>query len=177
MPDEITPREDQAPEQESQGAPGSGVTIPEAVYKIYTYLGDNKLVDMSLQAEGNNVHNVKVYRDTSASESTWLFISKPAKGGYLIANGRNYSLALGESTNNSVITSAITERPAQIWVLKSAGNEFYYFENKYDGKVMDLHGASTADNTNIINNRYSGWNNQKFRLVRIRDLPEGPKSK
>ena len=131
---------------------------------------------MSLRAVGNNLHNVKLYHETSAAESMWGFYKKPNKGGYLIVNEKEKSLALGEATDDSTIASPITERPTQIGGLKEAGGGFYFFENQYDGKVMGVKGSNTVDNTDIINYTYTGATNQKFRLVHIKDFADGPKS-
>jgi hypothetical protein len=170
MKNEATPRDDTAPEKISKGAPGGAKNIAEGIYKIYTLLNNTSVVDMAVSGSNMNVHKIKLYHDNSSPESQWRILRRTL-GYYLLINQREQDLAAGELTDNNVAASPSTERPAQRWMFKTAGPDLVvYIENKFDGKVMDVEGSHKEDNSNIINYPYVGSDNQKFRLVKIRDL-------
>ncbi|NWB85898.1 RICIN domain-containing protein [Pseudomonas gingeri] len=170
MKDEAIPRDATGPEKTAKGAPGGAVEIEEGIYKIYTNLNNTSVVDMAVSGSDQRVHRIKLYHDNSSLESTWGLLRRPG-GYYLLINQREKDLAAGEMKDDSVGASPITERPAQLWMFKSAGPDLYYLENKYDGKVMDVAGSHTEDNSSIINYRHVGSKNQKFKLLKI----DGPK--
>jgi hypothetical protein len=163
---EISPREDETPEQTTKGAPGGAINIEEGTFKICTALNNfYSVVDMSLAGDSNRRHNVKLYNDNWEPESKWAIVrAGGVPYGYLLINKKDETLVMGEATNNSVIASPSTGRPAQIWRFKDAGGGLFYIENQYDFKVMDVKGSSTAMNTDIINYPYTGGVNQKFKL-------------
>ncbi|AMB83805.1 hypothetical protein AWM79_00160 [Pseudomonas agarici] len=164
MEDETTPRDTEIPEQ-ALGAPGGAERIDNGLYKIYTDLTSSMLVDMALSADGNRAHNVKLYRDNPAPESTWEFHFDHIKQGYLIINGKNQSRVL-EPSGDNVVAAPMTLDTRQFWTLKKAGTQLFYIENKSNGKVLDVNGSNTAENTNIIAYTYGGTKNQKFKLVK-----------
>ncbi|MBV4552389.1 RICIN domain-containing protein [Pseudomonas sp. SWRI102] len=172
MNDDATPREDEVPLETVQGAPGPVVTVDERyIYRIYSCLNPAvKLVDMSHQSTPNGMHNVKLFSSTTDKASQWRFTERTNDGYYLILNQRDENLALGEASDDSVIASKLTRSRGQYWILKEVGNGYFFFENKYDGLVMDVAGANTADNTNICVYRHHAQGSsahQQFKLARV----------
>lgn len=151
MNDNVSPRDGEALDIANIGAPGKAVTVDERyIYRIYSCLNPAaKLVDMSHQSN-NGMHNIKLYTTSGDKASQWRFTERTSDGYYLILNQRDENLALGEATNDNVIASPLTRRPAQYWILKEVGNGYFYFQNKYDGLVMDVSNGSTENNTNIV---------------------------
>ncbi|ROM70435.1 hypothetical protein BK653_00665 [Pseudomonas brassicacearum] len=151
MKNDARPRDGEALDIAGKGVPGKVVIVDEGrIYRIYSCLNPAaKLVDMSHQSN-NGMHNIKLFTTSADKASQWRFTGRTSDGYYLILNQRDENLALGEATNDNVIASALTRRPAQYWILKEVGNGYFYFENKYDGLVMDVAGGSTENNTNIV---------------------------
>jgi len=174
MQDDEVPQN--ATEASEQGAPGVNVSVPNAVYKIHSNLDNSMIVDMSLTESSASTHNVKLYSNSSATESTWKFYSIQVTRDlsmYLITNGRN-NLALGKSPyyedEENAIASRNDWRSSQLWLLKDAGGGSVYLENQWASDVLDVRGGSTSNNTNIIVYPYGGSSNQRFKLAYVRDL-------
>lgn len=168
MKSKSTPSADKTPEQ-IKGAPGPSIIIQPGLYKIYTFLSNYKLVDMALNEDSQGRHNVKLYDDSDAPESTW-HIKYSLNGEHWIINGK-YETRVVTVYDGGVITSPLhgSMGPEFYWLFKDAGAGFVYIENKRYGTVMDVKGAQTANNTNILDYTYGGTANQKFRLWRIGD--------
>ncbi|MDP9783267.1 RICIN domain-containing protein [Pseudomonas fluorescens] len=159
------------PEQ-TKGAPGSSLIIPPGVYRIYSFLSNYKIVDMALSEDSRGRHNVKLYDDSDAPESTW-HIKYHGNGEHLIANGL-YPTRAAQAYDGSVVAAPIhgSMGPEFYWIFKDAGSGgFFYIQNKRYDTVMDVRGGQTANNTNIIDYTYGGVENQRFRLWRIGDIP------
>lgn len=172
MKSKSIPNADNTPEQ-TKGAPGPSLIIPPGIYRIYSFLSNYKIVDMSLTEDSKGRHNVKLYDDSNVPESTW-HIKYHGNGEHWIANGR-YQTKVVVAYDGNVITSTMhgSMGPEFYWIFKDAGSGgFYYIQNKRDGTIMDVRGSQTANNTNIILYPYGGGGeNQKFRLWRIGDIP------
>ncbi|MDR6958577.1 hypothetical protein J2W43_002559 [Pseudomonas brassicacearum] len=155
------------------------IIVPDGVYKIYSHIRTHPIrhlvVDMALVEDSDGVHNVKLFHDNDEPESTWRFFRHPDTALYEISNGINNSLFLGRSEGNG--NNAITS-PQETgsgwrrwqWYLKNAGDGVVAIENHSNQYVLDVAGSHTADNTNIILYPYQGSDNQKFRLLKLRDL-------
>ncbi|SFH22981.1 RICIN domain-containing protein [Pseudomonas sp. NFACC45] len=171
MKSKSIPHVDKTPEQ-TKGAPGPSIIIQPGIYKIYSFLSNYKIVDMALKEDSKGRHEVKLYDDSAEPESTW-HIKYSGNGEHWIANGR-YQTRVVEAYEGNVITSPLhgSMGPEFYWIFKDAGSGgFFYIQNKRYGTVMDVRGAQTANNTNIIDYAYGGAENQRFRLWRIGDSP------
>jgi len=158
------------PEQ-TKGAPGSSLIIPPGVYRIYSFLSNYKIVDMALSEDSRGRHNVKLYDDSDAPESTW-HIKYSGNGDHTISNGL-YQARLVQPYDGNVVAAPSGGMGQEVyWIFKDAGSGgFFYIQNKRYGTVMDVKGGQTGNNTNIIDYAYGGTENQRFRLWRIGDNP------
>lgn len=176
MQNEPTLDNPQASGQTTDGTPRVIVSVPNAVYKIHSGLSNSMIVDMSLTESSAHTHNVKLYNNNSAAESTWKFYSIQITRDlsvYLITNGHN-NLSLGMSTyyddDGNAIASTNNWRSSQLWLLHDAGNGYVYLENQWNYGMLDVRGGGTSNNTNIIVYPYGGSANQKFKLAYVKDL-------
>lgn len=159
-------KESTSPEQTPKGAPEMLFQVTAGVYKIRTALNNSSLVDMALTENSDRTHNVKLYHANDEPESTWQIHQAP-NGKYRIKNGKHAHLSLTTSDDWVIAKSDNTTYP-NMWTFKKADDEFVFIEA--GSKVMDVRGSSTKDNTPIIVWPNQESRNQKFKLIKIRDL-------
>ncbi len=119
MPDKTTPPGGDAPEQAVQGAPGAVIRVPDGRYKIYTYLDNSKLVNISTIEESGRRYRAKLYHDNNAPESIWTFTFLDWRNVHKIQNGwrDDYDLFLDRDNDN--VYARYTVNPlTQYWILK-----------------------------------------------------------
>ena len=71
------------------------------------------------------------------------------------------------TNNNGIITlTDYSENDNQLWYVVQKG-AYYVFISKYDGKVLDVSGGSTANSTKVQTYAINGTNSQKFLLEAV----------
>lgn len=144
--------------------------IEEGTYKIYPALDDTKLVDMSLTANADGTHNVKLYRDTNALESRWYIAQSSIHSSYVISNKKNESLKLAKARSDDDYNAVADPAPdyeRDWWDFADAGSGRFYIYNQQYHSVLELIDGNTADNANIGLRPFTGETEQKFRLVEL----------
>ncbi|CAH0255165.1 RICIN domain-containing protein [Pseudomonas brassicacearum] len=152
--------------------------ITNGRYKIFTYLKDSMLVDMSKTAGARNAHNVKLHTDNPAPESTWNIynIRFSQRGPLLLITNVLNNNALGMSPywedksgdTKNVVASPVDWRSSQFWVLQDAGDGYFFLINAQTQEdALDVTGSNTTNGTNIVAYPKQNSNNQKFKFSRL----------
>ncbi|AHL36946.1 hypothetical protein CD58_27635 [Pseudomonas brassicacearum] len=145
------------------------VDIERGTYKIYSNLDYRMLVDMSLTANADGTHNVKLYRDTNALESTW-FIDLPAYRDFEISNKRNESLKLAKARSDNDYNAVADPAPdddRDQWYFADAGSGVVYIINEPYRSALEVMDDNAPSNANIALRPFNGEDQQKFRLMKL----------
>ncbi|ROM69136.1 hypothetical protein BK653_14305 [Pseudomonas brassicacearum] len=129
----------------------------------------NKLVDMSLTANADRTHNVKLYRDTNALESTWNIEILLARH-FEISNKRNESLKLAKARSDNDYNAVADPAPdddRDQWYFADAGSGRVYILNERYISALEVMDDNAPDNANIALRPFNGEDQQKFRLVKL----------
>ncbi|NWB50896.1 RICIN domain-containing protein [Pseudomonas gingeri] len=161
-------RDIEAFKQAPKGASDKALFVEDGIYKIYAAINNGaSLVDMAISASSGRIHNVKLFHDNSSPESTWKFTRKSGADYYVITNQLEKDLVLGVLNDDNVVASPITGGPEQAWLLYKGDSNYTYYLQVWLGKVMDVVGSGTANNTNIIVYPPQSKRNQMFGLTKI----------
>ncbi|WP_191489500.1 RICIN domain-containing protein [Pseudomonas sp. FEN] len=179
MKSKTTSGENSPAEQTPRGAPGPAIVIERGIYKIYTLLSSipPKLINMSPRENSDYSYDVRLLGGNEEPESKWQLSYSAVDFSCLFSNEKMKARAL-EAVNGNVVAGPVPAsnwRQSFQWFLKDAGRignfDYFYIENMHTGNVMEVRGSSTVDGTKIIDSPYGGTTNQKFRFIKVDNLP------
>ena len=169
--------------QSSSGAaaavaqPGGAQTVSNGTYRIVSALDNNKCVDISAGSAANFA-NVQIWSNANCPQQKFTF-TYLNNGYYSIkATHSGKSLDVNEARNTAGTNIQQYEwngTSAQQWVLKDAGDGYFYIISK-TGLYLDVNGGATANGTNIQGWIGNGTKAQKWRLVAVdggQTIPDG----
>jgi len=147
-----------------------GGIIPNGTYYLESALKPNMVVDVS-EVSKDAYANVHLWTNVQ-NDNQKLEVEHHLDGFYtfkfLHSNQMlNVQWASPESGAN-VIQHSLDGTVAERWLIRNAGNGYYYIVSSINGKYLDVSGANTANGTNIQVYDSNGTNAQKWRFVPVR---------
>ena len=152
--------------------------IEDGIYNIIAKSNENK----ALQIENNSISNnakakfenrLNVVNKTQAFEISYL-----SNGYYTIKQYKSQKVLEvkdGKHTNGTAIVqnSQDSESTIQQWVIKDAGDGYFYIIARCNGLVMDIPGGDISGNPTVQMYEGNETNAQKFKLVKAEQEIEG----
>ena len=152
--------------------------LPEGdgIYSIETALDKNKVLDVSQASQGDGA-NIQIWENKKEKQQKFRLKYNVQTKTYTItalhSNKVIDVLGAGKTNGANVQQYTSNNSEAQQWVLKSAGNGYYYILSKCSGLYLDIASASTQNGTNIQVYEGNGSNAQKFKFTQVGELKDG----
>ena len=154
--------------------------IENGTYNIVSKVNDNKV----LQVEGQSVSNgakIQVYDKLKVINKSQSFEIEYLENGYYSIKGKKSGKALevqnGYSVNGAKLQQNSDKKTTiQQWIIKDAGDGYYYIISRCNGLYVDIPGGIVANNTGI--QLYEGNNStaQKFKFQKVEQEIKGEKT-
>lgn len=138
-------------------------------YIITTALNNARVLDV----QGNNTANganVQIYQSSDNNTAQIFYIESIGNGYFKISNSKSgKALDVAGGVRKSGVNVQMYEyngTDAQQWKFISAGNGYYYIQNKL-GYMLDVSGGSSANGTNVQVYTANSTNSQKWKLTPV----------
>lgn len=144
-------------------------TIENGTYIISSAMNSDLVLDIS-GASMNNGANVTVWKKNGQNnqkfnitylENGYYKMEVVCSGKYL--SGTNFNA----KNEDNVIQKTYEDLDIQKWVIKEAGNGYYYIISKESSLYLDIHGAKTELGTNVELYEGKSGTNQKFKFNKV----------
>lgn len=140
----------------------------DGVYYITSALSSNKVLTVS-NGEYNNFSNVNLWdKNDKEYQKFELVYDQQLKTYTITALHSNKALDVyggGQTNGTNVDQYQSNKSIAQQWILKDAGNGYYYIISKCNYLYLDLYAGSTVNGTNIQMYESNNSNAQKFKFI------------
>lgn len=152
--------------------------IEDGIYNIIAKSNENKVLQIENNSISNNAkakfeNRLNVVNKTQAFEISYL------KNGYYTIKQYKSQKVLevkdGKHTNGTAIVqnSHDSESTIQQWVIKDAGDGYFYIIARCNGLVIDIPGGDISGNPTVQMYEGNETNAQKFKLVKAKQEIEG----
>lgn len=157
--------------------PGGSRTVSNGTYRIVSALDQEKCLEVSSAGTANGA-NIQLW-DSADCPQQKFHVSYLSNGYYSIkASHSGKSLDVADGAN--VVGTNVQQydwnaSAAQQWVLKDAGDGYFYIVNK-TGLYLDVKGGSSANGTNVQGYQGNQTAAQKWKLVAVdgeQTIPDG----
>lgn len=135
-------------------------------YTISSSLDENYVVDLS-SANTSNGNNIHIYTQNGTKAQKWNFIHN-SNGYYTIATGLDNNKKMDAASNNNVQINSSNSNYSEQWVLKEAGNDYYYIISNSTGLYLEVNNSNAENYTNLQVGEFTGADNQKFKITKTR---------
>ncbi len=148
----------------------------DGIYTIETALDKNKVIDVS-QASYADGANIQIWENANEKQQKFkLNYNAQLKIYTISALHSNKVLDVdnaGKTSGTNVQQHTSNNSKAQQWVLKDAGNGYFYIISKCNGLYLDIADAATKNGTNIQVYEGNGSNAQKFKFTPVGEIKDG----
>ena len=138
----------------------------DGYYTISSSLDENFVIDLS-NANTTNGNNIKLFTQNGSKAQKWKLVYD-SFGYYTISSGLDNNKRIDVATNNNVQINSINSNYSQQWVLKEAGDDYYYIVSNSNGLYLEVNNSVAANEANIQVNTFTGEDNQKFKITKTR---------
>lgn len=135
---------------------------PNGTYEMETKLNSNYVVDIT---GGNHANSTKAEIWTANGGDNQQFIvtyNKEDDTYTILAKHSNKALTTNKAGN--VYQDKKTGSDSQKWIIKEAGNGYYYLISKLNGMYLSVDNNKAQNGSTIYTYKYSGKDGQKFKL-------------
>ncbi len=140
--------------------------LESGVYKIVSGSNENYALDISGSSDSNYA-NVQLLGNNDKNNQKFIVNSDSSDNTYTFCAGHsNKYMDIHLSANCNVIQYQYQGYIYQKWIIKYAGDGYYYIISRYNGLCLDIDGESVQNGTNITLKQYSGKVSQKFKFVK-----------
>ena len=152
--------------------------VSEGTYYITTALSENKAIQV---ANGNdeNCANVNLFDKKNIECEKFKLVYDAKEKNYVISipfSNKVMDVANGGKVNGSNVWQYESNGTvAQQWILRDAGDGYYYIVSKCNGLYLDIEYGSTNNGTNIQLYEGNETNAQKFKFEKV-DVPDSYKT-
>lgn len=141
-------------------------TIRDGIYKIYTSLGNNKVIDVLT----NDGHGIQLWNSWEATQQNFE-IKYNGDGYYTIRSTLSGKLLAVDSANVKNGTSIIQQdeqgTDEEKWIIKDEGNGQYSIISKCNNYYIDVPSANNSDGVKLQMYENNGTNSQRFHFTQI----------
>lgn len=142
-------------------------TIEDGMYQIVSSIDDSKV--LTIEAPYNvSGANVIIYNNREQNSQIFDVIYN-GNGTYSIkaicSNNRLAVEGAGKSLKTNIYQEGQKESDSQMWIIKDAGDGYFYIISKCNDLYLDLAYGSTANGTNVQMYKGNGTQAQKFTFV------------
>ncbi len=172
---DVVQEEDVEVEKVMKAVPNVSDQLPEGdgEYTISTALDNKKVLDVDGGSK-NNGANIQLYEGNKSDAQKFnLKYNASTKTYTIIAINSNKVLDVycGASNNGTNVQQYDgNNTKAQQWVLKNAGNGYFYIISKCNGLYLDVNNAIAKNGSNIQVYEGNGSNAQKFKFIKNADI-------
>lgn len=138
----------------------------DGYYTISSSLDENLVIDLQW-ANTTNGNNIDLYTQNGTKAQKWNF-KHDTSGYYTISSGIDNNKRIDVATNNNVQINSKNSNYSEQWVLKEAGDDYYYIISNSNGLYLEVNGNTATNGANIQVNTFTGANNQKFKITKSR---------
>ena len=135
-------------------------------YTISSSLDENYVIDLS-GANTTNGNNINLYTQNGTKAQKWNLIYD-SNGYYTISSGIDNNKRIDVATNNNVQINSKNSNYSEQWILKDAGNDYYYIISNSNGLYLEVNNSTASNGANIQVNNFTGEQNQKFKITKSR---------
>ena len=139
-------------------------TISDGKYQIVTKLASNMILDVSGGVTSENA-NIQIWADANVNQQKFD-ITYVGNGNYkIICNKSGKALTVsknGTAYSSNVIQNTYTGSANQLWRIEKKNENLYYIISEYNGRYLDVAGASISNGTNIRVYQANYSNSQSF---------------
>ena len=135
-------------------------------YTISSSLDENFVIDLSY-ANTTNGNNIKLYTQNGSKAQKWNFIYD-SFGYYTISTGLDNNKNIDVSSNNNVQINSKNSNYSEQWILKEAGDGYYYIISNSNGLYLEVNSNTAINDANVQVNTFTGAENQKFKITKTR---------
>ena len=146
--------------------------ISNGIYRIVSYLDNNKVVDLT-GGVTNNGSNIQLYQSNGSKAQKWK-VEYLSNGYYKISSIIDFTKTIdvangGTSSGTNVQIYDNNNSAGQQWIIKDAGNGYYNIISNCSGLYLEVAGAGIVNGTNIQMYEGNGTNAQKFKFVKTEE--------
>ncbi len=150
-------------------------------YKLYPACATNMLLDVKTASNASSQIDIWTEPTTASSDRLWDIQYNSSSNNYKIVSKLNSSRAVTVSGNSTSAGASVVlgdkNASSANWVFYKVNpipavsgitsGQIYYLRNASSGKYMDVKGGGSSDNgTDLVQYRFNGNSNQKFKLER-----------
>ncbi|KAA0760661.1 hypothetical protein DT250_24520 [Bacillus sp. AR2-1] len=144
--------------------PKPELPVPEGPYQIVTALNNSSVVDLAQKSQGVVGNIVQIYGNGYGTNQKWNLVYNASKDAYQIKNRSNENIVLTWISRDSSAEGVPNNSYySQYWVIKDAGNGYFYLEN-YENSNLVLDVPNTTNGTKVLVKPFNGSTNQKFKF-------------
>ena len=135
-------------------------------YTISSFLDENYLIDLKW-GNTENGNNIDLFTQNGTKAQKWN-LNYDSSGYYTVSSGIDNNKRMDVDSNNNVQINSNNNNYSQQWILKSAGNDYYYIISNLNGLYLEVNNSTATDASNIQVNKFTGEDNQKFKITKTR---------
>lgn len=144
-------------------------TIKDGTYTISSAMNQNLVLDVENNSRSQGA-NVLIWQKNNQNNQKFnvTYLSDGYYKMEVVTSGKYLS---GTSTNakneDNVIQSTYEEKDIQRWIIKDAGNGYYYIISKASSLYLDVYGANATNGANVQLYEGNAGLNQKFKFNKV----------
>ncbi len=144
-------------------------TIKDGTYTISSAMNQNLVLDVENNSRSQGA-NVLIWQKNNQNNQKFnvTYLSDGYYKMEVVTSGKYLS---GTSTNakneDNVIQSTYEEKDIQKWIIKDAGNGYYYIISKASSLYLDVYGANATNGANVQLYEGNAGLNQKFKFNKV----------
>lgn len=142
-------------------------TIPNGLYTISSYFGEDKVLDIT-NGRILNGTNIQQYQLNNTDAQKW-YVNYLGNGYYSIKaySNNNYSLDVagaGKISGTNLQLYKSNNSAAQQWIISSSGDGYYNIVSKCNNLLLDIAYLNRNNGANVWLHSYTGTVAQKFKF-------------
>lgn len=141
--------------------------IEDGTYRIVFSDAQGMVVD----ANNPTSENLQLKTSTEAAHQQWVFNYDPEKKAYQIVNKERPDQVLAGNTSSgrthNVLITKNEHKTEHYWEVEPTTDGYFKLINSQTRLGLAVHAAATHDGAQIIASKYTGNNEQKFKLVKL----------
>ena len=135
-------------------------------YTINSSLNEQYVIDLA-GASITNGNNINLYSQNGTKAQKWNFIYN-SNGYYTISTGLDNNKRIDVAANNNVQINSANSNYSEQWILKEAGDDYYYIISNSNGLYLEVTNSAATNFANIRVGEFTGADNQKFKITKTR---------
>ncbi|WP_144489740.1 insecticidal delta-endotoxin Cry8Ea1 family protein [Bacillus thuringiensis] len=147
---------------------GEAIMLDDGIYQIAFSDAQSMVVD----AYDSGSENLQLKRSADSAHQQWIFNYIPEQQAYQISNKERPDQVLAGNTSkgrtHNVLITKNEHKTEHYWKLEPTTDGYFKLINKQTRLGLAVRSANTHDGAEIIGSDYTGNNEQKFKLIKLK---------